>query len=121
MTAAPDEFTEVWGPYPVYDDLARLEYGRRFWRDRTMRERLLTHWLDERHPYRERFIEQRRLVEEVLESNVSDKELDRSLRERSTSLRCVVREIPPVFGQFWKDSEPLRASLRTACGNAGDS
>jgi hypothetical protein len=23
---------EVWGPYVVYDDVARFEYGRRLWR-----------------------------------------------------------------------------------------
>jgi hypothetical protein len=115
MRASPEEFRAVWGPYPVYDDLARLEYGRRFWRDPMMRERLLRHWLDERHPYRERFIENRALVEEVLQSSAPDKELDLSLRERNTSLRCVAREIPPVFGHFWKDSDPSGASLRTAC------
>ena len=121
MAEAHDEFTDVWGPYPVYDDLARFEYGRRFWRDPVMRERLLRHWLDERHPYRDRFQEHRALVEEVLQSSASDKELDQSLRARNTSLRCVVREIPPVFGHFWKDSGGASASLRTACEKASDS
>jgi hypothetical protein len=79
MRASPEEFEEVWGPYPVYDDLARLEYGRLFWRNPLMRERLLRHWLDERHPYRDRFIEHRALVEEVLQSLMSDKELDSAL------------------------------------------
>lgn len=82
MTAAPDDFSQVWGPYPVYDDIARLQYGRMFWRDPVMRERLLCHWQDERHPYRERFERYRPLVEEVFQSSLSDKELDQSLRER---------------------------------------
>jgi hypothetical protein len=29
-------------------------------------------------------------------------ELDETLRKRGTSLRCMVREIPPVFGTFFK-------------------
>jgi hypothetical protein len=121
MRGSREDFLEVWGPYPVYDDLARLEYGRLFWRNPVMRQRLLRHWLDERHPYRERFQEYRALVEEALESSASDKELDRSFRARNTSLRCVVREIPPVFGHFWKDSDASGASLRTACENKPDS
>ena len=121
MNLASDEFIQVWGPYPVYDDISRLQYGRILWRNPATQERLIRHWLDERHPYRERFQEHRPLVEEVLESSASDKELDRSLRERNTSLRCVVREIPPVFGHFWKDSEAAGASLRTACENGADS
>jgi hypothetical protein len=92
---------DVWGPYPNYDDIARFEYGRRFWRAPDMRQRLLTHWLDLRHPYRKRFIEQRPLIEEVLSSAASPEELDAQLIKLGTSLRCVVREIPPVFGSFF--------------------
>jgi hypothetical protein len=91
----------VWGAYPNYDDIARFEYGRRFWRDPKMRARLLDHWLDERHPHRTRFLEQRELVELVLSSDKSEAELDADLREKGTSLRCVTREIPPVFGSFF--------------------
>ena len=91
----------VWGPYPNYDDEARFEYGRRFWKIPEMRERLLAHWLDERHPHHERFCEHRALVEEVLASHDSIQELNRRLRQRGTSLRAVVREIPPVFGSFF--------------------
>ena len=91
----------VWGPYPNYDDVARFEYGRRMWRLPDMRARFLQHWTDERHPYRERFLRQRELIEEVLNSTASPEELDRRLRERGTSLRCMAREIPPVFGSFF--------------------
>jgi hypothetical protein len=121
MKVAPNESAEVWGPYPVYDDVARLEYGRKFWRDPVMREALLRHWLDERHPYKDRFRNFRALVEEVLASSMSDAELNKSLLERDTSLRCIAREIPPVFGQFWKDPYAARALPRTACANAPDS
>src|SRR5712664_3473898 len=46
-----DPFIAVWGPYPNYDDIARLEYGRMLWRLPEMRARFLRHWTDERHPY----------------------------------------------------------------------
>jgi len=65
------------------------------------RSRLLHHWTDVRHPYHERFSAQRALVEEILSSPDSPEQLDQRLRERGTSLRCVVREIPPVFGSFF--------------------
>jgi hypothetical protein len=90
-----------WGKYPNYDDIARFEYGRRMWRLPDMRARLLVHWLDERHPYRERFIEQRQIIEGVLESLESAEEIDLKLRARNTTLRCIAREIPPVFGSFF--------------------
>jgi hypothetical protein len=99
--ATTDSDVSVWGPYPNYDDVARFEYGRRMWRLPDMRARFLQHWTDERHPYRERFLRQRELIEEVLGSSESPEELDRRLRERGTSLRCMAREIPPVFGSFF--------------------
>ena len=91
----------VWGAYPNYDDIARFEYGRLLWRSAAMRQRLRCHWLDSRHPYRDRFQEQQSLIEEILGSPETPEELDARLRTRGTSLRCVVREIPPVFGSFF--------------------
>ena len=93
--------SKVWGPFPNYDDIARFQYGRRMWHLRDMRARLLQHWTDDRHPYKERFLRQRELIEEVLCSTESEDELDSRLRSRGTSLRCVTREIPPVFGSFF--------------------
>lgn len=90
--------------YVNYDDLARLRYGRLLWRNAELRDRLVRHWTDFRHPYRDRYIEGRAVIEEVLESAEADGELDRQLRERGTSLRGVIREIPPVFGSFWRDA-----------------
>jgi hypothetical protein len=92
---------DPWGPYANYDDIARFQYGRLLWRSPVVRSRLLRHWLDERHPYRERFQRQRKLIEEVLSSQCPAEELDHHLRERGTSLRCAAREIPPVFGSFY--------------------
>jgi hypothetical protein len=62
----------------------------------------MAHWLDERHPHRERFRAQQPILEEVLGSKCSPEELDQQLRERNTSLRCLAREIPPVFGSFFQ-------------------
>ncbi len=94
----------VWGPYASYDDVARFEYGRRFWRIPEMRRRLVAHWLDARHPHRERFLEQRALIEDVLGSDESVPALDARLRQAGMTLRCVAREIPPVFGQWFGDT-----------------
>ena len=91
----------VWGAYPNYDDVARFEYGRRLWRLPNTRARLLAHWLDPRHPHRERFIERREMIEKILDSTKPEAELDAELREHGTSLRCLAREIPPVFGSFF--------------------
>ena len=35
------------------------------------------------------------------DNEMSEAELDADLREKGTSLRCVTREIPPVFGSFF--------------------
>ena len=91
--------------YENYDDLARLEYGRMLWRNAEARERLLRHWMDPRHPYRERFLANRDHIERVLMSDESASSvLDAELTDMGLTLRTVVREIPPVFGSFWPDS-----------------
>ena len=98
----PGSDVSVWGPYPNYDDVARFEYGRRLWKMPEMRQRLLNHWLDERHPYRERFQRMRDVIEDVLGANEPVEVIDKRLRDRVTSLRCGAREIPPVFGSFFR-------------------
>ncbi len=89
-------------PYVNYDDLARLEYGRLLWRNPAMRRRLQDHWTDPRHPYRERFLAGRARIERLLAAREED---DAALAEEllgaGTSLRALMREIPPVFGSFW--------------------
>src|SRR2546425_6820766 len=107
LAATPAD-ESIWGPYRNYQDEARFEYGRRMWRIPEMRARLLEHWLDERHPWRERFMQNRSLIEEVLTSTVTPEELNNLLLARGTSLRCVARDIPPVFGSFFpvKPIEP---------------
>jgi hypothetical protein len=92
---------KVWGKYPNYEDIARFVYGRRLWKLPDMRARLLAHWLDPRHPYHERFAEQRVVIEGVLTSSLEENELDAQLRAQGMSLRAVAREIPPVFGSFF--------------------
>jgi hypothetical protein len=89
---------EVWGDYVNYADVARFDYGRLLWRQPAMRARLLRHWLDEQHPGHERFRAHRAEVEEMLSSEHTSAQLNELCRQRGTSLRCLVREIPPVFG-----------------------
>lgn len=91
----------------LYQDESRLEYGRRFWRDSVKRERLLRHWLDERHPYSDRLREHwLPLVDRVLRSQPGeDDTLDAALQAEGFSLRAVVKEIPPVFGTFFKEAD----------------
>jgi hypothetical protein len=85
-----------------YQDYAKLQYGRMLWKHNDMRQRLLRHWTDPRHPHAERFAEWRVEVEKILSSaKDTDDSLDRELRGRGLSLRVVVREIPPVFGDFF--------------------
>jgi hypothetical protein len=90
----------LWGAYPNYDDMARLEYGRLLWRNPRLRARLLAHWTSPDHPGAQRFGERRALVEHVLSFTGSDAALDTDLRASGHSLRAVVREIPPVFGSI---------------------
>ena len=102
MQTDSENVRSVWGDYPNWDDVSRFVYGRRMWRLPEMRARLLTHWRDPRHPYHECFEAHRDLIEEVLASEVPAERLDVALRQRQTSLRCVAREIPPVFGSFFE-------------------
>lgn len=84
------------------EEYAKLEYGRLLWRVPAYRERLLRHWRDARHPHAERFAEHEAEVTRILESaNNSDTALDGELRQRNSSLRVIVKEIPSVFGSFF--------------------
>lgn len=96
-----EDFEQVWGPYPNYDDIAKFEYGRRLWRSPDFRDRLLRHWTDDRHPHKERFQEKRSLIEKVLTSTEPPAAIDDWLRTEGTSLRAVTRDIPSVFGSFF--------------------
>ena len=83
-------------------EYAKLEYGRLLWRVPAYRERLLRHWHDPRHPHAGRFTEHEAEVTQVLASaKDSDTALDAELRQRQSSLRAVVKEIPSVFGSFF--------------------
>ena len=106
MINTHEQAVGILGPYAMPHDLARLYYGRLLWRKARTRERLLRHWTDERHPYRDRFLETwRPVVEEVLEADPADDfALDARLKTRGLSQRVVVREIPPVIGSFFAES-----------------
>ena len=85
-----------------HEEYAKLEYGRLLWRVPAYRERLLRHWHDPRHPHAGRFAEHETEVTNLLASpKDSDAEIDAELRQRNSSLRVVVKEIPSVFGSFF--------------------
>ena len=90
----------IFGKYPNYQDMARLEYGRLLWKSASSRRRLLAHWGSPEHPYADRFRQKRLMVERILESGLSDEKLDEQLKSEGHSLRAVVREIPPIFGSI---------------------
>ena len=88
--------------YPNYQDLARWEYSRMFWKIPRMRDRLIRHWTDPRHPYKNRFEEKRPILERLLSHPAGEESaLDADLCKEGLSLRSMIREIPPVFGSFW--------------------
>jgi hypothetical protein len=85
------------------EEYAKLEYGRLLWRVPAYRERLLHHWHDSRHPHAERFVEHKTEVIRILESPKDfDAALDAELRQRNSSLRAIIKEIPSVFGSFFE-------------------
>lgn len=88
-------------------DLARLEYGRLLWKNQKRRIRLLDHWADARHPYHHRFKIHRKQIERILNAPADqDDKLDGILQAEGSSLRALVREIPPVFGSFYGAETP---------------
>lgn len=91
------------------DDIARLEYGRILWKSPEWRRRLLAHWTDPRHPYRERFLAQRDVIEFALSSPLNQEDLEKELRKFGYSLRTLRREIPPVFGHFFHETKNIKA------------
>ena len=85
-----------------FEEYAKLEYGRLLWRVPAYRKRLMRHWHDPRHPHAGRFAEHEAEVANILASpKDSDNKLDAELRQRNSSLRAVVKEIPSVFGSFF--------------------
>ena len=79
-----------WGKYPVYKDIARFEYGRLLWKNPSVRQRMLAHWSDSKHPCHHRFLDYQETIEEVLGSQSSAVELDERFAKKETS----------VFGQL---------------------
>lgn len=91
--------------YLPYSDIARLEHGRVLWQKERGRKMLLDCWLHVNHPHRERFLEKRAAIESILEGDEkNDALLNKSLEEQGTSLRAMIREIPPIFGKVMLDN-----------------
>lgn len=82
----------------------RLQYSRILWRNPRTRRRLLYVWERRDHPHRERFEENRALVEGLLECSEPQTYVD-SLEPRNGSLRTLTREIPCVIWEFWDESK----------------
>jgi hypothetical protein len=95
----------------LYQDEARLEYGRRFWRDPERNAGLLAPWLDACHPHRDRFVERRQpLVDRALSYPAgSDDALDAAPQSEGLNLRVVVKEIPPCSEAFGRRPDPVHS------------
>jgi hypothetical protein len=99
-------------PSLAYDleDLARLEYSRLLWRNPRTRRRLLYVWEHAGHPHRERFEENRALVEGLLECDEPQRYID-SLPGNAWSLRTLTREIPSTIWELWDESVKTPAKV----------
>lgn len=84
------------------EDHARLEYSRLFWKNPRLRKRLLHVWEHLEHPHRERFAEQRDLIEGLLEC--PDPKAY-AAAQSGQSLRTLTREIPCVIWSLWDESK----------------
>jgi len=90
-------------------DLSRLEIARKFWNGRS-RDALLDVWMDETHPGRERFIENRDIIVGLLESKDPER-YAKDLRSEGHSLRTLIREIPVIFPKEFKQAR-IKRGLR---------
>ncbi len=86
------------------EDAARLQYSRILWRNPQTRARLLYVWEHPEHPHRERFEENRALVEGLLECTDPDA-YARTASGGKWSLRTLTREIPSVIWSLWDESK----------------
>jgi hypothetical protein len=94
-------------PRFLYDleDHARLEYSRILWRNPQNRRRLLYVWEHPEHPHRERFEENRALVEGLLECSDPEVYVNSLEGGKKWSLRTMTREIPCVIWDLWDESK----------------
>ena len=98
----------------LYQDYAKLEYGRLLWKNPASRERLLRHWTDPRHPHAERFKEWRPEVEKLLQSpKGSDEQLDAELRQRDRDLTDKITQI--VFPSYEGRGYLTKDEFLTVC------
>lgn len=91
------------------EDHSRLEYARVFWRGK-YREALLASWLRPDHPCRGSFLENRVRVEGLLDCE-DPHAYAAALRHDGWSLRTLIRLIPPIFPDWFRE-ERIRRGLR---------
>src|SRR2546429_4327571 len=86
----------------LYQDYAKLQYGRMLWKHPDFRQRLLRHWTDPRHPHAERFQEWRGGGGKNPPRPQSSEDPNNApMRPRGVSLRVGGRGIPSPFGGFF--------------------
>jgi hypothetical protein len=86
------------------EDEARLHYSRVLWKNPRTRRRLLYVWEHPEHPHRERFEENRVLVEGLLECPDPEAYVKNVAGADKWSLRTLTREIPSVIWSLWDES-----------------
>jgi hypothetical protein len=89
----------------TFDDEARLQYSRILWNNPRTRRRLLFVWEHPEHPHRERFEQNRQLVEGLLECTEPQKYVETVAGADKWSLRTLTREIPAVIWTLWDESK----------------
>jgi hypothetical protein len=87
------------------EDEARLQYSRILWNVPRTRKRLLFVWEHPNHPHRERFEENRQLVQGLLECADPQAYIDKVAGATRWSLRTLTREIPAVIWTLWNESK----------------
>src|ERR1700748_2348685 len=87
------------------EDDARLHYSRVLWKNPQYRRRLLFVWEHPEHPHRERFEENRSLIEGLLECSEPQQYVDTVAGPDKWSLRTLTREIPSVIWTLWDESK----------------
>ncbi len=87
------------------EDEARLHYSRVLWRNPLLRQRLLYVWEHPEHPHRERFEENRALIEGFLKCSDPESYANQAEGGKKWSLRTLTREIPCVIWSLWDESK----------------
>lgn len=79
-------------------EVAKVQYTRLLWKNLRAREVLVEHWLSPDHPYRERFVKHRKLIERLLDANgEAEEQLDEEFRADGSCFNQVAKEVPSTY------------------------